>query len=162
MKHAILFLAANPIGLIARKLGEEAREIQQEIHLGGARDHFHFIHRPAAQPLDLLRALRKLKPSIVHFVGHAQADGIYSTNNEGKPTQMTREAMLATFGAAGQSVRVVVLDGCATEDLAKSLCDFVPICVGTSPPIADGAARAFCLGFYGALADGESMAHACS
>lgn len=162
MKHQILFLAANPIGLTVRKLDEQAREIQQELQLGGERDCFQFVLRPAAQPLDLLRALRKLKPSIVHFVGHTQADGIYLTDNDGRPMQMTRETMHATFGAAGQSVRVVVLDGCATDDLARALCDFVPVCVGTSPSISDAAARAFCLGFYGALADGEPTARACS
>jgi hypothetical protein len=162
MKHQILFLAANPIGLTARKLDQQAREIQEELQLGGERDRFQFVLRPAAQPLDLLRALRRLKPSIVHFVGHAQADGIYLTDNDGRPMQMTRETMHATFGAAGRSVRVVVLDGCATDDFARALCDFVPVCVGTSPPITDAAARAFSLGFYGALADGESTASACS
>lgn len=43
MKHKILFLAANPIGLAARKLDEETREIQEELRRASQRDRFEFI-----------------------------------------------------------------------------------------------------------------------
>ena len=161
MKHKILFLAANPVGLTARKLDEEAREIQEELQLASQRDQLEFVPSPAARPLDLLRALRRIKPSIVHFVGHARADGIYLTAGDGRPVQVTRDALHVTFGAAGQSVQIVVLNGCATDDLAAALCDFVPVCVGTSGTLSDEGARAFSIGFYGALASSESAARAC-
>lgn len=160
-KHKILYLAANPVGLRARKLDEEARAIQEEIQLACQRDQFKFVPRLAAQPMDLLRALREVRPSIVHFVGHAQTHGLYLTSEAGQPMQITRDALHATFGAAGQSVQLVVLDGCATEELANALCDLVPVCVGTPAPISDEAARAFSVGFYGALASSESAARAC-
>ncbi|HWO21035.1 MAG TPA: NACHT domain-containing protein, partial [Kofleriaceae bacterium] len=161
MKHKILFLAANPSGLTARKLDEEAHAIQEELQLASQRDQFEFVPRLAAQPMDLLRALRAVRPSIVHFVGHAQTDGIYLTADDGRPMQVTREALHATFGAAGQSVQIVVLDGCATDDLATAICELVPVCAGTPAPISDEAARAFSVGFYGALASSESAARAC-
>jgi NACHT domain len=161
MKHKLLFLAANPCGLTARKLDEEARAIREEIQLACKRDRFEFVPHLAAQPMDLLRALRAVEPSIVHFVGHPQTDGIYLTSDSGQPMQITTEALHATFGAAGRSVQIVVLNGCATEELAAALCDLVPVCVGTQASISDEAARAFSVGFYGALASSESAAQAC-
>ena len=157
----ILFLAANPTGTTVLKLDEEARAIEEEIRRANQRDQFQFVTRMAARPLDLLRALRDVKPTIVHFAGHAGTEGIYLTDDAGLPAHVTRDTLLATFGAAGQCVQIVVLNGCSTENLAKALCDFVPVCVGTSARILDDAARMFSVGFYGAIASGESAARAC-
>ena len=161
MKKPILFLAANPVGTTALKLDEEARAIQEELRRATQRDEFEFVSRLAARPMDLLRALREVKPSIVHFAGHARADGIYLTGENGQRKRVTRDALHATFGAAGLSVQIVVLNGCSTEELAKALCELVPVCVGTSASIGDDAARVFSIGFYGALASSESAARAC-
>jgi hypothetical protein len=68
-KHTILFLAANPVGTDRLALDEEARAIQEELERSGHRDQFEFVTRCAIRPLDLLRELRKLKPTIVHFSG---------------------------------------------------------------------------------------------
>jgi hypothetical protein len=69
-KSVILFLAANPIDTDRLALDREAREIQVELERSGYRDCFEFVSRWAAEPLDLLRELRKLKPTVVHFSGH--------------------------------------------------------------------------------------------
>src|SRR5512140_1158757 len=127
MRKQILFLAANPAGTVALKLDEEARAIQEEIQRASQRDQFEFVTRMAARPLDLLRALRDVKPTIVHFAGHAGTDGIYLTGEDGQLARVTRDTLVATFGAAGRSVQTVVLNGCSTESLAESLCEFVPV-----------------------------------
>jgi len=69
-KHIILFLAANPLGITELALGREARAIQDELERSGQRDRFDFVTRWAVQPLDLIREMRKLKPTIVHFSRH--------------------------------------------------------------------------------------------
>ena len=74
-KHTILFLAANPVGTGRLALDKEARAIQVELERSGFRDSFELVTRWAAEPLDLLRELRKLKPTIVHFSGHSTFDG---------------------------------------------------------------------------------------
>ena len=61
-------------------LNEEARAIQVELERSGHCDQFELVMRWAAEPLDLLRELRKLKPTVVHFSGHggrgaARSDG---------------------------------------------------------------------------------------
>ena len=74
-KHTILFVAANPFGTTELVLGREARAIQEELERSGQRDRFEFVTRWAVQPLDLIRELRKLKPTVVHFSGHGGTRG---------------------------------------------------------------------------------------
>jgi hypothetical protein len=74
-KHTILFLAANPLGTDRLALDREARAIQEELERGSDRDRFELVTRWAVQPLDLLRELRKLRPTIVHFSGHGGRHG---------------------------------------------------------------------------------------
>ena len=69
-KHVILFLAANPSDTGRLALDREARSIHLELKRTGYRDRFEFVTWGAAEPLDLLRELRELKPTIVHFSGH--------------------------------------------------------------------------------------------
>lgn len=69
-KHVILFLAANPRDTGRLALDREARAIHVELKRIGYRDRFDFVTRCAAEPLDLLREIRELKPTIVHFSGH--------------------------------------------------------------------------------------------
>ena len=64
-KHVILFLAANPDGTDRLALDREARSIHVELKRTGYRDRFDFVTRWAAEPLDLLRELRELRPTIV-------------------------------------------------------------------------------------------------
>src|SRR5262245_28844451 len=70
-KHVILFLATNPRDTGRMALDREARAIHVELKRSGYRDRFDFVTRWAAEPLDLLRELRELKPTIVHFSGHS-------------------------------------------------------------------------------------------
>jgi hypothetical protein len=69
----ILFLAANPCDTGRLALDREARAIHVELKRSGYRDRFDFVTRWAAEPLDLLRELRELRPTIVHFSGHGAA-----------------------------------------------------------------------------------------
>jgi hypothetical protein len=61
---------ANPLGTDRLALDREARAIQAELERSGHRDRFELVTRWAVEPLDLLRELRKLKPTVVHFSGH--------------------------------------------------------------------------------------------
>jgi hypothetical protein len=72
-KHVILFLAANPPGTPPLLLDREVRSIHAELKRSGYRDRFDFVTRWAAEPLDLLRELRELGPTVVHFSGHGAA-----------------------------------------------------------------------------------------
>jgi len=136
-KHTILFLAANPGGTDRLALDREARAIQAELKRTGYRDCFEFETRWAAEPIDLLRELRKLKPTVVHFSGHVQL--------------VSTAALEKTIEAAGSSVKLVVLSACYSEAHAAALLAHVDCVVGMRDSIEDDAARSFALGFYGGL-----------
>lgn len=187
MKHTILFLAANPHGTDRLALDREARDIQVELERSGFRDRFELVTRWAAEPLDLLRELRKLRPTVVHFSGHgssgtggrvsdskahrdldAEPDrddralrtGLFFQDHEGRPQLVSTEALEATFGAAGASVQLIVLGACYSDSNAEALLRHAGCVVGMTGAITDDAARSFAVGFYGGLGERASVAAA--
>jgi hypothetical protein len=166
-RHTILFLAANPSGTDPRALDREARAIQVELERSGFRDRFELVTRWAAEPLDLLRELRKLKPTVVHFSGRgapaaedASQYGPCFQGPDGRAQLVSTEALQETFGAAGASVKLVVLSACYSEVQARTLLPHVGCVVGMSGSVLDDAARSFAIGFYGGLGERESVAAA--
>jgi hypothetical protein len=165
--HIILFLAANPLGTDQSALDREARAIQVELERSGHRDRFDFVTRWAAEPLDLLRELRSLKPAVVHFcgrstpsvpAGHSDADrGLLFQRPDGGAQCVSIEALTQTFGAAGASVRLAVLSACYSEAEAEALRAQVDCVVGMSGSIGDDAARSFAIGFYGGFGAAEPV-----
>jgi hypothetical protein len=181
-KHVILFLAANPDGTDRLALDREARAIHVELKLSGHRDRFDFQTRWAAEPLDLLRDLRELKPTVVHFSGHGSARsrqlvssmnsrhvvaadtssrvseaGLHLQDSTGAAHVISAQAIAHALGAAGASVKLVVLNACYTAPMAEALLEYVDCVVGMTGAIHDGAARSFAIGFYGGLGDHESV-----
>ena len=186
MKHTILFLAANPAGTDRLALDREAHDIQTELERSGHRDRFEFVTRWAVEPLDLLRELRKLRPTVVHFSGHGGRisgmsqsgqprrdmvaagtvavedrqdgpDGLFFQGADGHAQVVSAAALEETFGAAGSSVKLVVLNACYSERQAHALLARVDCVVGMSGSTLDEAARAFAVGFYGGLGERESV-----
>lgn len=66
-KRIILFLAANPSGTTELALAREAMTIGEELQRYGQGGNFEFRTRKVTQPLDLLRVIRDVKPTVVHF-----------------------------------------------------------------------------------------------
>jgi hypothetical protein len=185
-KHTILFMAANPIGADRLALDREARAIQIELERGSRRDRFELVTRWAAQPLDLLHELRKLKPMVVHFSGHCGQStaekppsghtprrhvivgcnggelrqGLFFQSPDGDAQFVTAAAFEQTFSAAGASVKLVVLNACCSDVQAEALLAHVGCVVRMGGSITDDAARNFAIGFYGGLGGGESVAAA--
>ena len=176
-KHTILFLAANPVGTPRLALDQEARAIHLELERSRFRDRFELVTGWAAEPLDLLRELRKLRPTVVHFSGHGGQDtrgdllgdlGVRCVDRHGllfhgtdRSARLVLTAALAdTFAAAGESVRLVVLSACYSDVQAEALLAHVDCVVGVSGSMLDDAARAFAMGFYGGLGDRQSVAAA--
>jgi hypothetical protein len=160
-KHTILFLAANPAGSSTLALDREARAIHVELERSGYRDRFELVTRWAVEPIDLLRELRKLRPTVVHFSGRGQraaAGGLYFQAADGRAQLVPASAIEQTFGAAGSSVRLVVLNACYSAGQAEALIAHVDCVVGMSGAIRDDAARFFAVGFYGGIAEQESVA----
>ena len=177
-KHRILFLAGNPLGVDRSSLDREARAIQLELERAGHRDCFELTTRWAVEPLDLLHELRKLKPTIVHFsgrgvselsgsfspqhiannnAGHDPPNGLRFQGPDGRAQVVPPDDLAEAFGAAGSSVRVVVLSACYLQTQAEALLSQVDCVIELSDSICDDAARSFAIGFYGGLGERESV-----
>ncbi|HEX7842251.1 MAG TPA: CHAT domain-containing protein [Kofleriaceae bacterium] len=183
-RHVILFLAANPHDTGRLALDREARSIHLELKRSGYRERFEFVTRWAAEPLDLLRELRELKPTVVHFSGHgappaatvapaqgrdvvvtgalpgSEPSGVVVNGANGRSQVVTPEALAQTLDAVGAQVRLVVLNACYSASIADALLAHVDCVVGMSDAIHDDAARSFATGFYGGLGEHESIAAA--
>jgi hypothetical protein len=146
-KHTILFLAANPSGTDRRALDQEASSIRKELERNGYRDRFELVTWWAAEPHDLLRGLRELKPAIVHFSGHGGQNGLFFQTAKGDAQVVSPAAIAETFGAAGASVQLVVLSACYSEAPAEALLAHVACVVGMGGALHDDMSRAFAIGF---------------
>jgi len=103
-------------------------------------------------PLDAPAAPSPLEEEPVH--------GLYFQGPDGRAQLVSTSALEETFGAAGASVKLVVLSACYSERQAESLLAHVGCVVGVSGAIREGAARNFAIGFYGGLGERESVAAA--
>ena len=136
-----------------------------------------------AKPLDFLRELRKVKPTVVHLSGHGRQHGGSVRNGrslrelatgsavaEGSalcfqslgsdPQLVSTEALAETLAAAGASVRLVVLNACWSDTHAAALLPHCECVIDVAGPVQDKAARSFAEGFYGGVGDGASIAAA--
>lgn len=187
IRHGILFLAANPFDGDRLALGREARAIREELQRAIYRECFDVIQRWDAEPLDPLRELRDLRPTIVHFSGHGGLGvpgdraapsgprrdiGAAPAAHDGVPGQglwfqaldgprfVPAAALVDTFRAAGDSVKLVILNACYSDELATSLVAHVDCVVGMGGALLDEAAIHFATHFYGGLGAGWSLAAA--
>ena len=87
--------------------------------------------------------------------------GLYFADATGGAQVVSPDAIARAFGAAGASVKLVVLNACYTAPIATALLAHVDCVVGMSGLIHDNAARSFAIGFYGGLGERESVAAAC-
>ena len=175
-KHTILCLAADSTGADGSiQLGRQASAIRKELERSSARDRFEVVTQLAAEPMDLLRVLRKFKPTVVYFVssgleateyrcGQAlvgdRFGGLFFRGRGGRPLFLSPSAVEETFGAAGRSVRLVVMSGCYVDLQAAALLSHVDCVVGTRGTVQPEVALAYAIGFMGAIGDHESIAAA--
>src|SRR5262249_46604476 len=92
--------------------------------------------------------------------GDIAQHGLFFQGRDGRPQFVSSAALEETFGAAGSSVKLVVLNGCYTEPQAEALLSHVGCVVGMAGSIRDEAATSFAIGFYGGLGERESVAAA--
>ena len=160
-RHRILFLAANPQSAGPLALEVEAREISDVLMRAPLRDQLELHTTWAATPVDLLYAMRKVRPAVVHFSGHGASDGLYLEGPDRLSQVVSTQALAQVMGVAGGDLRLVVLSACYSEKQAAALSEVVDCVVGVVATISDRAAIAFSAGFYQALAAGASVAEAC-
>jgi hypothetical protein len=159
-KITILFLAANPKGTDRLRLDEEVRTIDERLRLAQYRDKFNLEQQWAVRTRDILDAMLRYKPDIVHFSGHGSPDGaLIFEDASGAATPVSAAALGALFHAL-EGVRCVVLNACWSNTHATQIAKHVDCVIGMARSVSDDAAIGFAAGFYRSLGEGKSVGKA--
>lgn len=155
---SILFLSADPKNSPRLRLGEEAREIHEQLQRARLCDQFDFHQRSCIRPADLTQAMLDVEPDVVHFSGHGAKSGDLCFEDPlGQEAPISADALHALFERFRQCTKCVVLNACYSETQAKSIADHIDFVVGMKAAIGDQAAIAFSIGFYQALGAGRPI-----
>jgi len=157
LETRVLIVTGNPRGQNqAIRLDKEISTIRQRVRLGTVRDRIHIETLTAATVDSLRLELLSNSYEIIHFAGHADADGLELLGEDGVHN-LTFEA----FGkmlAEQKSLKCVVINACsAMQGLSTA---FAPLVIAMVDDIDDDAALVFAKGFYDAVAAGQSPAKA--
>jgi hypothetical protein len=174
-RRALLFVAADPAGASDGALGRRARVIRCELERTLGRDRFALVDCPAPEIHDVLRFLRRHRPIAVVFAGSGRPSaeprigqqllgsnvgGLWLRGRDGTPQLVTPTSLQEMFGAAGSSVKLVILDRAYTRLQAEALLAHVDCVVGTPGTVSSDLAESYAIGLFGALGDYEPVASA--
>jgi hypothetical protein len=145
-------LVADPTDASRLRLGEELRQIQEQLSLAKLREKFEFHQRMSVRPTDISQALLDIQPQIVHFSGHGTKDGALCFENKiGEVHLIQPDALAALFEQFANKVYCIVLNACYSEIQAQAIATHINYVIGMNQSISDRAAIAFTIGFYQAL-----------
>ncbi|MFO7634009.1 MAG: CHAT domain-containing protein [Caldilinea sp.] len=156
----ILLLAANPVDTERLRLDAEARAIDAALRQDGAGARYELRQQWAVHSGDLVDALLRHRPVVVHFAGHGADDGRLVVEDGAGHAALLSPAGVAALFAAVPGVRCVVLNACWSDVQAEALLAHVECVVGMADEVLDDAAVAFAGGFYRGMAAGEAVATA--
>ena len=160
-KIRILFLSANPSTTSWISVDEEAREIFERIQEGPYRDDFELQKHTATRPADLQKWLLMYRPHIVHFSGHGhKKQRIILGGSYGRGKAVDPQGLARVFTLYKRYVRLVVLNACFTNVMARSITEAIDYSIGAGKGIGDKAGVAFAGAFYRALGFGTSIREA--
>jgi hypothetical protein len=159
---SILFLAAEPTDRVRLRLGEELREIREELSKSRQRDSFKLeLPELSLRPRDITRAFLETNASIIHFSGHGGAGGQLFFETEDGSTLLVEPDILADlFKQFSKRIKCVILNACYSEKQAEAISHYIDYVVGMNQAISDNAAIAFSIGFYQAIGAGKNIEEA--
>ncbi|MCH4834025.1 CHAT domain-containing protein [Flavobacterium columnare] len=153
----ILFLGASPIDEVKLRIDEEVREIETGLKLAKLRDQFELKSEWAVTNKTLQQAMLDESPTIVHFSGHGDIDGIALEDTLGNSKLIDTDAISSLFELFSKEIKCVILNSCYSESQAREISKHVPYVIGMKSSIGDKTAIAFSLGFYTALGAGKDI-----
>ena len=156
-RNKVLFFSASPAGASRLALDQELRSIRLERSPGAVADRLEIENIPAAQPKDIVHALRTREAGVVHFSGHGETGELLFEDAAGNPRPVPTSDLAETFRLAGSPVRLVVLSACHSESHADALLAHVECVVVMRGPVLDADAMRFTVALYRHLAEGDSI-----
>ena len=153
----VLCLFANPAETGRLRLDQEERILRQIHEQGG----IHLISRHFVQPDDIIPALFREKPDILHFAGHGGRNGLLllqKTDGSGAPVKAADVA--SAIRSTARILECVILNSCFTADNAELFRGAAHAVAGSTSRLSDQCALSFAHGFYTALGAGSTVRNA--
>jgi hypothetical protein len=153
----VLLVPATAAETVSRRVIEQAEALQHALRATRVASHLEILYEAGSSTGSAANAMRRLGPSVVHFVGRDGSDREAVIADGGGP--IDAEVVGEACARAG-SVRCVILDGCWSPELGKALRARVDTVVAVTAAVDADAARAFADAFYRALGFGMPVARA--
>ena len=159
---AVLFVAASPDHQAWLRVDREARAVRNALERSGLKRVIDLQVRMAVRPDDFLQALLSLRPRVVHFAGHGDAETgeLLFEDDDGRALPAAAEGLRVIFSQLRGTVECVILNACHSRENAEAILASVPYVITTDGPLEDEAAITFSTGFYQALGEGRSVSEA--
>ncbi|KAM0706262.1 hypothetical protein Q7P35_005587 [Cladosporium inversicolor] len=152
----ILLVTADPRDQVALQLDEEHSRMEQAIQSSNHRREFTIHRLPNARPENLNPALRRRRPTIIHFSGHGSSDGLCFVDAIGNATIVDPEVLGRILGEANRmyGLCAAVMNACFSELQGQHIANAVGNLVAFKGEVNDDSALNFSREFYAALGDG--------
>lgn len=163
-KIKILFLSANPENTPQLNLDAEIEHVKKGFKTASLANKFEFISEAAVTLPDIIKAMMKYKPQIVHFAGHGtEKDGLIIDDGNGQSVYFTTDSISRLFKLFKNQVECTLLNACYSEEQAIAISKEGVMsenknqgiyAVGMNDVVGDKAAIDFSVGFYQAIGEG--------
>jgi hypothetical protein len=151
----VLFIGSNAPDEETLALQREITELQRRfVDVAGEPVSFQFYPNLAAE--DLPSMLARHKPDVLHISAHGDTEQLSLATASGKTVRLDAQA-LKVFLQTGSEPKVVYLNACDSHQIAERLAGVVPIAIGTTAPITNGAARNGAVAFYERILAGHPV-----
>lgn len=156
-KETILFLAANPKKTTQIGVDAELRNIESAIKRGKNRDDFNLVSKLAVSPDDLTNILLNESPTIIHFVMHADNEGLFLSGENNFRQKVSFKSIIDLISKTSPQVKLVYLSICSVKEFANGLSERIPYVIAYDEEVEDKAASIVSGSFYSNLANGLSI-----
>ncbi|QJR10055.1 hypothetical protein DSM104443_01106 [Usitatibacter rugosus] len=154
----LLFVASNPQDQKTLALEREITEIQRRIGWQSTGT-VEFTFLPALAVEDFTTTLLKVRPDVVHLSAHGDNEALRMASASGKSIEITGE-ILAAMLTVRVRPKLVYVNACNSAAIAKEIAKVVPMAIGSTASIENGAARATAIVFYEGLLSGSTVTEA--
>jgi len=166
-KLKILFASANPAGDL--NLDSEHRAIKESIEASPYSEYIEISTQLACQFNDLIDAMNREKPDIIHFSGHGTGeDGLVFSSPHSDTTitinketlqekqigiqRVSGEILKDIFATANDNLKLIILNACLSKSQAQEIVKEIDFVIGMNTAIKDTTATIFARRLYQSLA----------
>jgi hypothetical protein len=152
----VLYIASNPKTQRSLQIEEEANELQTKIDAVMTSGTLDLRIYSKLRVADLPQTIARVQPDVIHFSAHGEFDGIILSHDE-EEVLLSGEDLCSILLALGVRPKLIVVNACSSEAVAKALVNVSDFTIGTTAPITNSGAIVMAATLYQHLAASASI-----